>query len=128
MIKLAQGVAELQRPKLKAAYYRQRHLQQRAGLGRPERPPGCIAPFEAALLKLGEESGKLEECLNLLAEYFAAEQRVMLEVVRKTTYPMFVALAATFIAPLPVAFAGRLTAYFLTVGAGLAMWLVAARC
>ena len=102
------------------------HLRQRAGLSWPAEPaPGPPVPFEAALVALGKESGKLEDCLRLLADYFAAEDRMVLLVLRRAAYPMTVALAATFIAPLPLAFAGGTGAYLVTVGAGLALWLMA---
>jgi type II secretory pathway component PulF len=76
-------------------------------------------PFEAAILTLGEESGRLEECLRLLAEHFAAEHRLMLWVKKKLAYPMMNALAATFIAPFPLLYFGRAGAYLATVAGGL---------
>ena len=102
------------------------HLRQRAGLPYPQEPaPGPPVPFEKSLVALGEESGKLEECLRLLADYFAAEDRMVLQVMRRAAYPMSVALAATFIAPLPLAFAGRGGAYLVAALTGLALWLAA---
>ena len=107
----------------KAAYYRMWHLQLRAGLAYPDEPaPGAAVPFETALVALGKESGKLEECLHLLAEYFAAEDRAVQRVVRQAAYPMFTALAATFIGPLPLVFAGRPGAYVVTAAGGLVLW------
>jgi type II secretory pathway component PulF len=87
--------------------------------------PGLFTPFEAALLVLGEESGALEQCLKLLAEYFAAEHRLVLWVRKKLTYPMTQALAATFIAPFPLLFFGHTAAYLGVVGCGLAALLLA---
>jgi len=110
----------------KSAYYRMWHVRQRAGLAYPDQPsPGAPQPFETALVALGKESGKLEECLRLLADYFAAEDRMVLKVLRLAAYPMMTALAATFIAPLPLAFAGSGGAYLITVMAGLALWATA---
>lgn len=106
-----------------SAYYRMWHVRQRAGLPYPDEPsPHPPPPFAAALLRLGEESGHLEECLRLLAEYFAAEHRLVLTVLRKATYPFFTGVLATFVAPLPLLVFGQPFAYALTVGAGLAGW------
>ena len=82
--------------------------------------PELFTPFEAALLALGEESGSLEQCLQLLAEYFAAEHRLVLWVKKKLTYPMTQALAATFIAPFPLLVFGHSGAYLGLVCGGLA--------
>lgn len=110
----------------KAAFYRAWHLSQRAGVRRPEgAAPWPPVPFESALLALGEESGKLEECLRLLADYFTAEDRMMLKVIKKATYPMFVALAAAVIGPLPLVAQGKTGAYLVTALVGLALWATA---
>ena len=87
--------------------------------------PELFTPFEAALLVLGEESGALEQCLQLLSEYFAAEHRLVLWVKKKMTYPMTQALAATVIAPFPLLFFGHTAAYLGVVGCGLAALLLA---
>jgi type II secretory pathway component PulF len=87
--------------------------------------PELFTPFEAALLVLGEESGALEECLRLLAEYFAAEHRLVLWVKKKMTYPMFNVLAATFIAPFSLLFFGHTAAYLGIVVSGLTVELLA---
>ena len=87
--------------------------------------PALFAPFEAALLELGEESGTLEQSLRLLAEHFVAEQRAVGRVKRKLAYPMFNAVAATFIGPFPLLLFGHPGAYLLSVGALLALELAA---
>jgi len=87
--------------------------------------PELFTPFEAALLVLGEESGALEDCLRLLAEYFAAEHRLVLWVKKKMTYPMFNVLAATFIAPFSLLFFGHTAAYLGIVISGLTVELLA---
>jgi len=81
--------------------------------------PALFTPFEAAILVLGEESGDLEHCLRLLAEYFATEHRLVLWLKKKMSYPMFNAVAATFIAPFPLLFFGHTGAYLLIVGGSL---------
>jgi len=82
--------------------------------------PALFAPFEAALLVLGEETGALEQCLRLLADYFAAEHRMMLWVKQKMSYPLIEMLAAAVIAPLPLLFTGHAGLYLPAAAAGLA--------
>ena len=107
----------------RAAYYREVHLKIRAGL--VAEWPGGLVPFEAALLKLGEESGKLEEITRLLADYFTAEDHAVLTVLKRATYPMFVALAAAVIGPLPLAFSGHTGLWLLTTIGGVVLWMTA---
>ncbi len=106
-----------------------RHLLQSAG--RREtladaigKRPQLFDPFEAALLKLGEESGSLEEILRLLGSYYAAEHRKMQWVKRKMSYPMINGIAAIFIAPLPLLVFGNTVRYAVVVSGGLATALV----
>ena len=102
------------------------HVRQRAGLAYPEAPsPGPPVPFETAIVGLGIESGKLEECLRLLGDYFSAEDRMVLKVINKATYPMFVALAGAVIGPLPLLFTVGVGAYLVSAGSMVALWLVA---
>jgi type II secretory pathway component PulF len=123
---LPRALRSLTRSREKAAFYRMLHLQVKAGLRWDQLgSPGESVPFETALLKLGDEAGKLQETTQLLAEYFAAEYRAVQQVLRHATYPMFTALAATFIAPLPLVFAGRTSPYCVTVGGGLVLWALA---
>jgi len=83
--------------------------------------PDLLAPFEAALIELGEETGRLEEIFKLLGDYFQAEYRMVLSIKRKMSYPMINALAAIFIAPFPILFFGNSALYLLTVAGGLVM-------
>jgi type II secretory pathway component PulF len=83
--------------------------------------PALFAPFEAALLVLGEESGALEQCLRLLADYFAAEHRMMRWVKQKMSYPLTEMLAAAVIGPLPLLFNGHSALYLPAAAAGLAV-------
>lgn len=87
--------------------------------------PQLFVPFEAALLVLGEETGTLEASLRLLADYFAAEHRMILWIKKKMSYPMFQVLAATFIAPFPLLFFGHTGQYLLAVAGGLTLLFTA---
>lgn len=111
----------------KAAYYRTWHLHQHAGVRRPDTAaPGPPVPFERALLALGEETGTMDDVLRLLADYFEAEDRATQRILRHAAYPMFTALMAVFIAPLPLIFLGRTGAYFSAVALGATLWGFAA--
>ena len=88
-----------------------------------DRAPEHFVPFEAGLLKLGEESGGLEENLGLLGRYFETEHKRMLWVKKKMSYPMMNVLAGIVIAPFPVLFFGDAVRYFTTVGVELALGL-----
>lgn len=84
--------------------------------------PALFEPFEAALLTLGEESGQLEPVLTALGEFFWRQYKMMLVVKKRLAYPMFVALFATFIGPLPLVFMGQSRAYVAIVVLGLLAW------
>jgi len=86
--------------------------------------PELFLPFEAALLRLGEESGALETCLRLLADYFAAEHRLVLWLRKKLSYPTFQAFAAVVIGPLPWLFTGHPARYVVTAGGGVVALIV----
>jgi hypothetical protein len=126
MTSLRTALCHVRRGRDKSAFYRMAHLEVRAGLREPGISPGASVPFEIALLALGRETGHLEEVTRLLAEYFAAEDRLVLRVLKRAAYPMTTALAATFIAPLPLLFTGAgALAYAGAIAAGLVPWALA---
>ncbi len=89
-----------------------RGVQQRNPLETTVRArPDLFIPFEASLIALGEESGGLEDILQLLAGYFEAEHRMMLWVKKKMSYPMMNLIAAIFILPFPILFFGEPVLY-----------------
>lgn len=75
-------------------------------------------PMERALLVLGEETGTLEESLQLLAQFYQSKHKLMLWIKKQMAYPMFTALCMVFIAPFPLLYFGQVAAYagFVTVG------------
>jgi type II secretory pathway component PulF len=87
-------------------------------------PAAPFPPFDAALLSLGDETGRLDQSLRLLGEYHERRQRWMLAVRKRLAYPMFTGLAATVIAPFPLVVAGRLGAYAVTVLLGCGSWML----
>jgi type II secretory pathway component PulF len=80
--------------------------------------------FERVLLTLGEESGRLDGALRLLGDFYMKKHQLMLAVKKQMTYPLFIGLAASFIAPVPLLVFGRTTAY-LASAFGMAALLVA---
>lgn len=77
--------------------------------------------FERALLTLGEESGRLDDALRLLGDFYMKKHQLMLRVKNKMTYPLFTGLAACFIAPLKLVFIGHTTAYMVLAFGAAAM-------
>jgi type II secretory pathway component PulF len=82
--------------------------------------------FERALLTLGEESGRLDDALRLLGDFYMKKHQLMLRVKNQMTYPLFTGLAACFIAPLKLVFFGQTTAYMGLAFGSAAMLAVSA--
>jgi type II secretory pathway component PulF len=80
--------------------------------------------FERALLTLGEASGTLEQSLTLLGDFYTRKHALMLWVKKKMAYPLINIALACFIAPLPLVFMGRTTAYFAIAFGGIVVFLV----
>lgn len=80
--------------------------------------------FEAALLTMAEESGRLEAVLGALAEFHERQYRMMLAVQKHLAYPAFVSLAAVWLLPLPMVFRGQGGAYVVAVVVGMIAWLM----
>jgi len=59
---------------------------------------------EVAFINTGVTSGNLDRCLLALADLFETDWRAVQQVVRKMTYPLFVAFAACWVPTLPMAF------------------------
>ena len=65
------------------------------GLGR------WLPAFDVALLHAGEKSGRLPDCLNLLAKYYQERGRLLRQVISDLGYPLFLFHFAILIGPLP---------------------------
>lgn len=81
-----------------------------------------LEPFESALLRMGEESGQLEQTLKQLADFHMRQYKLILKVKKHLSYPMFVSLVAVVLLPLPLVFQGRTGAYYAAAGGGLVLW------
>ena len=79
--------------------------------------------FERSLLALGDESGRLEDSLRLLGEFYARKHRLMLWVKKKMAYPFFTLFFASFIAPFGLLYFGHVKAYVIAAGTGVASLL-----
>jgi type II secretory pathway component PulF len=79
-------------------------------------------PFEASLLIMGDEAGKLDPVLASLGEFFERQYKMMLAVKKHLAYPMFVSLVAVWLLPLPLVFQGKVGAYFASVAVAQAGW------
>jgi type II secretory pathway component PulF len=73
--------------------------------------PALFDPVEIALIRTGEEAGKLGECCSALATRFEAEQQDLDEFHAGVRYPVFLLHFAILVLPLPVIFQKGLGAY-----------------
>ena len=79
---------------------------------------GWLSSFDAALLRAGEQSGRLDACFNLLSTYYADRAQLVRTVINALLYPVFLLHFAIFILPFPDLFiTGRVDVYlWQTVG------------
>lgn len=85
-------------------------------------PAGMLAPFESALLKLGEETGSLDRSLRMLADWYTGQHRLLVKLWGKSAYPLFLTLFAAVALPLPLVFMNQSTRYFMLAGVGVFLW------
>ena len=71
-----------------------------------------LPSFDTALLHAGEQSGRLPDCLKLLADYYQERARLLRQVISDLCYPVFLFHFAIFIRPFPTLFqSGNFAAY-----------------
>jgi len=87
-----------------------------------QRNASLVQPMERALLVAGEETGGLEQALNTLASHYNAEQRMLLKVWAKLTYPLVTSFVACLIAPLPLLVQGKTGVYLLSAVTTMTLW------
>lgn len=85
-------------------------------------PKGLLEPFEAAVLKLGEETGSLDRSLRLLGDWYQGQHKMLIRLWGKSTYPLFLILFAVVALPLPLLFRDRTSDYVMRAGAGVLAW------
>ncbi len=64
--------------------------------------PNLLAPFEGAVLTAGDESGTLNQSLQLLTNFYAGEFKRALKIRNSMLYPVFAGLVASFGLPFVV--------------------------
>lgn len=91
-----------------------------------ERAGRWLPAFDTALLHAGEQSGRLESCFILLADYYSDRARLARQVITDLAYPVFVLHFAVLILPFPQFFAtGDAFAYaYKTLGILLPLYLL----
>lgn len=81
---------------------------------------GWLPTFDLALIKSGEQSGRLDICFKLLAEFYRQRAQAVSEVIRHLMYPLLVVHAAIFLGPFPQLFlTGNIVSYLKVVGSVL---------
>lgn len=85
-----------------------------------------LPAFDRALLRAGEESGRLDQCFKLLADYYNERARLARQVIADLLYPVFLFHFAIFIIPFAKFFSsGDLASYLSnTLGVLIPIYLV----
>ena len=65
---------------------------------------GWLAEFDIALLRAGEESGRLDACLKILAEHYENRAKLMRMILGALAYPLGLLHFAIFVFPFATAF------------------------
>lgn len=87
-----------------------------------------LPAFDVALLQAGEQSGRLEACFRLLADYYTDRARLARQVIADLLYPAFLFHFAIFILPFAALFrTGNWLLYLCqTIGVLVPIYLVSA--
>jgi len=75
--------------------------------------PGWLPSFDLALIQAGEQSGRLDVCCRLLADYYRTRADLARRTISDLAYPVFLIHAAVLITPtLTLLFGGSVTTFF----------------
>ncbi len=87
-----------------------------------------LDPFDVALLRSGEHSGRLPACFQILGEHYETNARLLRQVISALLYPALLVHLAILLAPLPqLVLTGNVAAYLTGVlGALIPIYLVVA--
>jgi type II secretory pathway component PulF len=91
--------------------------------------------FDVALLRAGEQSGRLPACFKLLADYYNERAQLARQVLNDMAYPLFLFHFAIFLGPLPalitsgnvLAYAGQTLGILVPLHAAVVLLLYAAQ-
>jgi len=85
-----------------------------------------LPEFDLALIRAGEQSGRLDQCFRLLADYYSGRAALARQLLMDLAYPLFLLHFAVFILPFATFFvSGDLTRYLLqTFGILLPLYVI----
>ena len=86
--------------------------------------PKLLEPFEAAILAVGDEAGRLDAALRLLADHHAREYKRMLKVRMLMGYPLFLGVVASFLVTHPFMRRGGWKAYVFAIAGALVAFML----
>ncbi|MDW7979716.1 MAG: type II secretion system F family protein [Verrucomicrobiales bacterium] len=78
-----------------------------------------VPAFDIALLRAGEQSGRLDECFRLLYEYYLTRAQIARRVIAELAYPVFLLHFAVFVLGLPQLFKGQTIGGYLATTLGI---------
>jgi len=86
-----------------------------------------LPEFDLALIRAGEQSGRLDQCFRLLADYYSGRAALARQLLMDLAYPLFLLHFAVFILPFAAFFtSGNLTMYLLqTFGILVPLYVIA---
>jgi general secretion pathway protein F len=99
----------------------QQGVQQGAALAKAGRRSGLFLPWEARLITVAEEAGKLQATFSRLNQHYAARARRLLKFKGRLIYPLAILVLAVFVAPAPALLLGDIgpASYLLRTAAPL---------
>jgi type II secretory pathway component PulF len=86
--------------------------------------PNLLAPFDGAVLAAGDESGTLNQSLQLLAAYYSGEYKRTLKIRNAMLYPVFAGLVASFGLPFVVLHKSPVKNYLVAIAVLLIAFLL----
>ncbi len=97
--------------------------------------PPWLPEFDVSLLHAGEQSGRLDACFRLLADYYADRAHIARQLIADLAYPAFLFHFAVFILPFSqfflsgnwVAYLGQVAVVLVPIYAGVALLVYAAQ-
>ena len=107
-----------------------RHLvvgltQKRSIDGLVKARPKLFSSLESAVLLAGEQAGRLDTAVRLLATFYSNESKRMLRVRLRMGYPLFLGVIGAFVATLPILSRNGWRGYVWAIGIALvALWFL----
>jgi type II secretory pathway component PulF len=127
---IGQSIAAMEDPPTEELLAARDFLLDGIGKGRPigvvaKLRPDLFPPVDQALIASGESFGTLHDSLRLLSEYYLRDFTRMTRIRSWVGVPLFLAVAAAFVLPLPLLFDDNRWAYSLSIiGAVVGIYLL----